>query len=273
MSKSVEITSGLIKSLLAIRHSKDVFVDECKNGPTHGATNLLKLDAWAMSRSWANPITFGYEIKVSRSDFLGDNKWPQYLKYCSQFYFVAPSGVIKPGELPKRVGLVVPTKNGTKLLTKKKAPIRNVTIPEDLFRYVLMCRAKISKEAVENNREYWIEWLEGKTIDHELGNNVSKTLRREIESRVLKLQTENVSLKDKIAGLTEVEEFCKILKIHPSRWLSEHHVKSKVDEESARIPKKVKVAVERLAGCLGSLQQLIDEDMGQTLIESEGLAK
>ena len=263
ISKPVEITADLIKSLLAIRHSKDVFVEECKNGPTHGATNLLKLDAWAMSRSWTNPITFGYEIKVSRSDFLGDNKWPQYLKYCSQFYFVAPSGVIKPDELPKRVGLVVPTKNGTKLLTKKKAPIRNVTIPEDLFRYVLMCRAKISKEVIESNREYWSEWLESKTIDRQLGNNVSKTLRREIESRVLKLQAENINLKDKIAGLTQVEEFCKRLKIHPNKWLTEHRIKSKVDEKSAKIPKKVKIAVERLTGCLSTLQQLIDEDKGQ----------
>ena len=68
----VKMTSNLIKSLLAVRHAKDVFVEECKNGPTHNTKTLIKLDAWAMSRSWANPHTFGYEIKVSRSDFLSD---------------------------------------------------------------------------------------------------------------------------------------------------------------------------------------------------------
>ena len=256
---SVKMTSDAIKYLLAVRHAKDVFVEECKNGPTHNAKNLIKLDAWAMSRSWANPHTFGYEIKVSRSDFLSDNKWTQYLKYCSQFYFVAPAGVIKPDELPKRVGLVVPTKNGTKLLTKKKAPIRSVKIPEDLFRYVLMCRSTIGKDQVGSKSEYWKDWLEERVINHSLGREVSKTLRSEIEKRVLRLQTENIDLKSKLEGLEQVEKFCEKLNIHPSKWLSEYTIRSRVEESTAKIPKSVRSAVSNLSKTFEKLNALIEE--------------
>lgn len=47
-----------------------------------------------------------YEVKSCRADFTSDNKWQKYLKYCTNFGFVAPKGVIKPEELPDKVGLV-----------------------------------------------------------------------------------------------------------------------------------------------------------------------
>ncbi|KKN71721.1 hypothetical protein LCGC14_0417870 [marine sediment metagenome] len=50
--------------------------------------------------------TRGYEIKVTRSDFLQDKKWQNYLKFCTWFSFVAPKGVIKLDELPDNIGLV-----------------------------------------------------------------------------------------------------------------------------------------------------------------------
>ena len=32
------------------------------------------------------------EIKVSRADLLGDQKWPEYLDYCDRFYWAVPTG-------------------------------------------------------------------------------------------------------------------------------------------------------------------------------------
>jgi hypothetical protein len=32
------------------------------------------------------------EIKVSRADLLGDQKWPDYLEYCDRFYWAVPAG-------------------------------------------------------------------------------------------------------------------------------------------------------------------------------------
>lgn len=46
------ITSNQILSLLEAKHSKDVFVPECKNGETWGARDLLKIDAWVLRRSY-----------------------------------------------------------------------------------------------------------------------------------------------------------------------------------------------------------------------------
>lgn len=46
------------------------------------------------------------EIKSCRSDFISDKKWQKYLPYCTHFAFVAPRGVIKPDELPPRIGLI-----------------------------------------------------------------------------------------------------------------------------------------------------------------------
>lgn len=32
------------------------------------------------------------EIKISRSDLLGDGKWPDYLDYCDHYYWAVPQG-------------------------------------------------------------------------------------------------------------------------------------------------------------------------------------
>lgn len=63
-----------------------------------------RLDMFYFNR-W-NRETRGYEVKVSRVDFLQDKKWESYLKFCSWFYFVAPEGIIKAEELPDKIGLI-----------------------------------------------------------------------------------------------------------------------------------------------------------------------
>ena len=52
------------------------------------------------------------EIKCSRADLLGDQKWPEYLDYCDRFFWAVPAGFdIKPfGSdvfLPERAGLII----------------------------------------------------------------------------------------------------------------------------------------------------------------------
>jgi hypothetical protein len=52
------------------------------------------------------------EIKVSRSDLLGDGKWQDYLAHCDRFFWAVPQGFdLRPfdGEafLPQRAGLIV----------------------------------------------------------------------------------------------------------------------------------------------------------------------
>lgn len=48
----------------------------------------------------------GFEVKISRADFLGDDKWQTYLHYFNFFYFVTTPGLINPKELPPEVYLL-----------------------------------------------------------------------------------------------------------------------------------------------------------------------
>lgn len=133
--------AGDLLELLRARHVNDVFVGECHMGPS----GSRRLDAWAMPRSWAPWTTIGYEIKVSRQDFLHDNKWAEYLSVCHQLYFVCPNGLISAEELPQDVGLIWSTKQGSRLLTKRKAARREIDEHKiiKLLTYVLMSRTNI----------------------------------------------------------------------------------------------------------------------------------
>jgi len=137
------ITKENIRSLLESKHSKDVFIPECKNGETWGARDLLKLDAWVLLRTYSPLTTIGYEIKCSRQDFEQDQKWTKYLDLCHLFYFVCPAGLIRATDLPSSVGIVWASKN--KLHIKHKAERVNPDIEKlnGLLIYALMSRSKI----------------------------------------------------------------------------------------------------------------------------------
>ena len=52
------------------------------------------------------------EIKCSRSDLLGDQKWQEYLEHCDQYYWAVPMGFdLSPFDqdflMPERCGLIV----------------------------------------------------------------------------------------------------------------------------------------------------------------------
>lgn len=48
----------------------------------------------------------GFEIKVSRADFLADGKWTEYSSFCSSLSIACPAGLIEPGEIEKPFGLL-----------------------------------------------------------------------------------------------------------------------------------------------------------------------
>lgn len=52
------------------------------------------------------------EIKVTRSDLIGDNKWPDYLDFCDRFYWGVPPGLDRAvleseAYLPATCGVIV----------------------------------------------------------------------------------------------------------------------------------------------------------------------
>lgn len=258
--------------LLEARHSRDVFVSECKDGPTHYSTHL-RMDGWAMTKSWAHPCVCAYEIKVSRSDFIADNKWPGYLPYCNQFYFVTPKGLIDLTEIPEQAGLLIAIGegNGARLITKKKAPYRDVVIPESVFRYILMCRVKIGDEvdpSDESTRDRWRTWLALKPEDQKLGHSVAKRIRE----RAVELEIENHWLTKAMASYDSIRATLQNLGYNPNNpfgvWDLERRIQERravFDGELLRQMKSVRTAIDSALGRI----EAIEEEAGRPLIGSE----
>lgn len=102
MTKKIEINALDIIDYLR----KDGFNSNCEVGVTEFCPygEGRRIDLFYFNR-WDRQ-TRGYEIKITRADFLADKKWKQYLKFCNWFYFIAPEGVIKKEELPDNIGLI-----------------------------------------------------------------------------------------------------------------------------------------------------------------------
>ena len=69
------------------------------------------------------------EIKVSRADLLGDQKWPEYLAYCDRFFWAVPAGFsLEPFEgaafQPECCGLIVADRYDAAVI--REAPLRKL---------------------------------------------------------------------------------------------------------------------------------------------------
>ena len=69
------------------------------------------------------------EIKVSRADLLGDQKWRDYLDYCDRFYWAVPAGFgiepfAEPAFQPECCGLIVADRYDAAVL--REAPVRKL---------------------------------------------------------------------------------------------------------------------------------------------------
>lgn len=130
------MTARDLINMLEKRHAKDVILTEIA---IDGGRR--RMDAWAMIPSWSGGLSIGYEVKVSRSDFINDQKMQDYLPYCRQAYLVTPSlDIARIDELPEGYGLIVAS--GSRLLTKAKAPVRDVSIPEAFYQALISRRVR-----------------------------------------------------------------------------------------------------------------------------------
>lgn len=202
-----------ISQMLRDRHKDDLWVSECKDGGTWNRSHV-RLDGWAMEKSWTRPRMIGYEIKVSRSDFLQDNKWPEYLPLCNELYFVCPAKLIQPEELPTHVGLIWA---GGRLVTKRKAAYRQITPPVELMKYILMCRSTIGREVQpgdsrEHKLDKWRRWLAEKKTSNDLGYDIRRKVREIVDA----VKAENRGLKEENQRLQGVKEQLKLYGLSPN---------------------------------------------------------
>jgi hypothetical protein len=209
--------------LIKARHAKDgVVVTECKDGPTQ-TRDHRRLDAWVLLKTW-KPITcIGYEVKVSRSDWLQDQKFTGYFDLCHLFYVATEKGIVKDGELPEGVGLleVLGQGSGRRLVMRKKAARRDVALPSELMAYVLMSRASIDRtfgygpERTRDERvERWRTWLDQRQQFQEIGRCVSRRMHQIVTDALQRAG----EAEERAKGLAVADRMLKEMGITPSSY-------------------------------------------------------
>ena len=257
-----KITANTILKALWTKHIEDVFISECKVGPSRHR-GCPRLDAWAMKKSWASPLTTGYEIKVSRSDFLNDTKWASYLLYCNELYFVCPAKIILVEEVPEQCGLMYISSTGTRLYIKKKAPYRDVDIPVELYIYILMGRVRIVGEYQKADAvEYWKGWLKDKKEDQELGYRVSEKVRKKVDS----VERINRSLTEKMEDYDDIRQLILDLGLDLNKTYLKYSVEKRVKEILTGIPDNLTRALTSLKRGISDFESVI-----QRIKDKEGI--
>ena len=183
-------TAHKVKAAIAKRHKEDLFFTEVKDGPTQIVNHHSKIDALSMKISWTKFTITGYEVKVSRSDFLRDEKWHAYLPMCNQLYFAVAPGVCDTSEVPEVCGLVTVTQNGG-LRTVRKAPWREIDPPVEMFMYLMFnyigaygrrdaALPRAEQLLREDRLDLFRKYLADKAEMKEIGRRVGGKLNQEI---------------------------------------------------------------------------------------------
>jgi hypothetical protein len=207
-----KVRSDHIKRALSKRHGDELFLTEVKTGSST-LSKVLIFDALSVKKSWVNPCITGYEIKVSRADFMQDQKWPGYLPYCHKFSFACPTGLIQPEELDDNVGLVYYNPENGSLFTKRKSKHRMIEMSADLIYYLLISRTETSLHPFFNSRrEYFERMLEDESEKRKLGHYVAQKTGQHIKDtneRCEKLERENKRLEMRTERFDEIMDVLK----------------------------------------------------------------
>lgn len=189
------MTAADVRGLLRERHREDLIAFELATGAYGGSA--LRFDAWATQRSHAHPAVHGYEIKVTRADFLADQKMTGYLPYCNCMWLVCPPDVLDVNEVPAEFGLLVVASTGRRLIVRKKAPHRPMDDAKAraIYRTLLVTRARLSGNPNRGPVDDVRDWLAGREIDREHGRALSKRLADRYGMDVLAVKDEQRALK------------------------------------------------------------------------------
>jgi len=139
---------------------------------------IPRADVLAVNKSFSSSTFIIYEVKVSRTDFLGDvnrSKYQSYFEFCSQLYFAAPSGLLKKEEIPENCGLVVQGKSSWRVT--KAATRRDFTPSVELLLKLLMANYKYRYETWKQHEHIKdLEYKGLKDASHKHGIKIAKDL-------------------------------------------------------------------------------------------------
>lgn len=121
------VDANEISGLLAKKYAPPswAYLPQVRNGTGYERSTTRYADGIAMSLWPSRGMEIeGFEIKVSRSDWIHELRNPEkaeyFVKLCDHWWIVAPEGIVVPGELPATWGLMVV--KGKRLYVKTAAP-------------------------------------------------------------------------------------------------------------------------------------------------------
>lgn len=208
LGEQLYIGANSIIECLSVKHQDDVFITECCTGFV-GDNGTRRMDAWALKRSYTTELSTAYEVKVTRQDFLSDDKLHMYMNYCNEFYLaVLPNVIQDKSEVPEGAGIMVVMKykDGYRLRTVRKATYRSVEIPSSFWKAMIVNKACDLgvKDRFAQNRYHATsakEWIEGKGEYLEVGKKVAKAM-----SEWKKTDKTHVSLNDNLLRIYHILE-------------------------------------------------------------------
>ncbi len=254
-----KITSTDIKRALAKKHYKDFFLTEVKSGPTQIARpgGLKILDGLAVRKSWTAPCFTGYEVKVSRGDFLRDAKFYTYEELVNCLYIVCPKGMIDRTELPESVGLMYYDPDKKTIITKKKAIFRKIEYTPEMLLYIIYSRLDSDRYPFfSDKQEYFEAYLEGKYDN--------RMLARAIKTRFAE---ENARLEQQLEALRGFErqyeahkEIMEVLHKHNIYGFRAGDIAEELDKAlSKRCPKDVAWIAEDMERITNRLKRMAEK--------------
>lgn len=194
-----------IKKALSERHTKDYFLTEA----LCGSAGSQRFDAYAIAKSWAHPKYTGYEIKISRGDFLQDDKWRGYLPLCNEFYWICPKDLIKKEEIAEGCGLIYVYPETFAMRRVVKAQFREIGHPVEILLYALFWKEKSNRYPFFNDRaEYFEAWLKNRELNWQLGDKVSKAIREELD-KLRNVQYKNEQLEKDLVSFNKLKELLR----------------------------------------------------------------
>lgn len=262
-----KVTSTEIKKALAGYHPKDYFITECKTCSTYfpDPQGMLKFDGLAITRSYTCPCITGYEIKVSRSDFLGDNKWHLYLQYCNEFYFVVPEGLVAKDEIPGDAGLIYYYPKTGKLLKKKRAVYRKIEEPIGVYKYIIYSR--LDQERIpfyEERAEYAKAYLANRSEKRKIGKRLGSKMAKDLNDCQERLERLN-GVENQLEQFHKIEKVLEKHQIFGWRWHSnmDDAIKDLDDALSSSYPKGLGGVEDKLQSALDMLKKIKEDHMAK----------
>lgn len=207
------------------KDSKWFYMTEVKNWPSRWAKQLRILDWVAVlkTRDKSKSRVHWFEIKVSRSDFKSDNKRWEYLKYCTNFFFVCPEWLIKKDELPEWVGLMYVQEDYTIKTVKRAKTNYNIDIPKDFRTYLVYSKIWKKEEYNKPWRNEWsrnhrMEFIEKYIESNRYETQLWSNLKTHMSKRISEMSIENNKYKHLKEKYDECNKYIKTLYKYLPEW-------------------------------------------------------